>query len=239
MKTLAKLAIVIVMVSIAFTSCKKSKKTSPVGALGPNFPYVLNTIVTPAILDSLENHGLEINGGLTPALVNGIYLFSPNEVSYDSSDGYYAGQIIDDYKYQFSEQNNDAFTINMKYKDITAVGTNTGSANGATIISGNGNSFTVYAQAQDTTQGVYSVIIQVISGQLASGGIKNMQLAYYEKSKGSDPNNLVVPVGTIRIFKDEDGFSQTQSTFSVDPNKVQNIYGNYLKSNLAAARQSK
>jgi len=236
MKALAKLAFAIVLISIALASCKKESKknTTQVGALGANYPNVLNTIVTPAILDTLKKHGLTVHDGLTPGIVNGIYLFSPDECLYDNSGDYYVGETIDDYEYKFANQNNTAYTINVKYDDITA-GDNIGSDSLATYISGTGNSFTIFAEIQGVLGGVSYTSLEIYSGVYSSSGILAFQNALFLKSKVGDiDNSVVAPVGTIRIFADQDGLSEKQGTFGVNKSRTPGIGASRLKLALSA-----
>jgi len=207
----------ILMISIAFLSCKKDKK-SPVGLLGPNFANVINSIVTPAILDSLKKGGLPINPGLTPANIDGIYLLSPDYCIYDNTNTY-VGSTFSDELEKFSNQNTEAYSVAYAYNQ--GDGSEVGVDNRATYISGTGNLFTVYAQALDTLDGVPSVDLRVMSGELTTGGIKNLYQGVYIVSKGNDPNGDVAPIGTTRVVKDGDGFSQTEATFSISPVKIQ------------------
>lgn len=201
-------------------------------ALGTNFPIIINTILTPAILDTLEKHGTTINAGLTPPTINGIFLLSLDYVLFDNSGSNLAGKVEQDIKFEFSNQNSAAFTIQESYKTVNGSLNETGSSGPATYISGSGNRFTIYAQNNgiDVTSGIHFTTLDVISGGVGSNGITNLQWAYLLVSKGSDPNNVLEPVGSLRIVEDQDGLSATQSTFSVDPQKIQAIVsrpGNY------------
>ncbi|MES2111125.1 MAG: hypothetical protein V4577_20390, partial [Bacteroidota bacterium] len=175
-------------------------------------------IITPAIIDSLKKDGLKINDGLTPPAVEGNYFFSPDYCTYDNSGG--GITIYADLTFSLTNQNKSASTISLKYK--TPDSEETGSDFTADYISGSNNFFTVFAQANDTTHNIPSVLLEIISGEFTSSGIKNMQFAFYSKSKGPDPDNLLVPVGTTRIFEDEDGFSETRATFSTLKKVIQN-----------------
>ena len=217
MKTKLKSLIAMAIIGCTFTACNKDKKSTPVGPLGANYPEILNTIITPAILDSLESHGTIINAGLTPATVNGIYLISPLYCQYDNSGDGYMGRTIDNYEYKYSNQNNTNFSIDLNYSDKTGGGNDVGSDSTATYISGSNNLFTTYAQTTGIDTGIPYTSLQVISGQVTTGGINNFQLSFYLVSKGSDPTNVLASVGTIRIFKDDDGISPTQATFSSLP----------------------
>lgn len=236
MKTLIKTTLLIIITAIAFTSCKKSQKTAPVGALGPNYPYLLNTIITPAILDTLEKHGVIVHAGLSPATVNGIYLVHPNVCTFDDSGYGEAGNTFDDVEFQFTAQNNSNFSISENYKDVGG-GNEFGSDNSATFISGTGNLFTVFAQEVGSSDNISFKSIYVISGQFdGSAGIVNLQWSFYMESKGDDPANTLVPVHTTRVFVDGDNISQPQSTFSIDPSKIQSIIGGNIKRCLSAPK---
>ena len=56
---------------LAFASCKKSATVTPTGKLGASYPEALNAIVTPAMIDTLRSHGMAINDGTTPPVING------------------------------------------------------------------------------------------------------------------------------------------------------------------------
>jgi hypothetical protein len=213
MKTLNKILVLIAIISIAFTACKK-KSSSPVGALGANYPYALNNIITPAIIDTFQSHGMAINAGLTPPSANGIYLLSPDYCIFDNSGYNQKGTIFADQAFKFANQNNATSTIDLAYKANGSTGVEVGNGSGLIYITGAGNVFTIYAQSHDTTNNVTSVLVQLISGQIGTGGIVNMQYAFYVESKGNDPTNIVVPLHTTRIFQDKDNLSATQSTFS-------------------------
>jgi hypothetical protein len=229
MKTLIKLLYLVIIPAAFFASCgKKNEKTSTVGALGANYPNGLNSFMTPAILDTLKSHGMAIHAGLTPPSANGIYLFSPDSCTFDNSGENAAGTLFDAYLFQFSNQNSTAGTIDFAYTDSDNPGSEVGFGYNATYISGTSGSFTIYAQVKDTLstgdETVITLADEVVSGTIVQGGIQNMQLGLYSAQKSGDPNNEAVPVGTTRVFLDEDGFSQTESTFSIQPGKIQALH---------------
>jgi hypothetical protein len=217
------LPLLVLMCAMVGISCKKRSPVKPVvNPLGPNYPSALNAIVTPAIIASVESHGTIIYDGLTPPLINGIYLLSPDSCIFDDSGYNYAGTLFDDYKFQFSSQDNTASTVTFAFKDIK-VGTDAGSNSTATYISGTASSFTVFSENSAVSNGVSNVQLSIISGVLQNGYIQNLQWASYLVSKGNDPNNVLEPVGSIRIFVDEDGESGTQQSFSLPPTTIQSI----------------
>ncbi len=190
-------------------------------ALGVNFPTVINTVLTPGILDTLKSHGSVINDGLTPPSLNGIYLVDPNYCTFDNSGDNRAYSLFDSYKYQFYNQNNATYAIQVNYKDIN--GGDAGSDVSSTYISGSGTLFTIYAQTTGIEDGINYTSLQIISGQIGALGVTNFQLSDYLVSKGDDSSGVLEPVGSTRIFTDEDGLSDTQTTFSIKAKQVQTV----------------
>lgn len=207
-------------------SCKKNSPVKPnAGPLGSNYPAALNAIVTPAMIATLESAGANIYDGLTPPVINGIYLFSPNYCTFDNSGYNLGGQLFSDFKFQFSNQDNNTSTVTVNFKDIDNPNyVWSDAASTATYISGNSGSFTVFSENTGVEQGVSTVTLSIVSGILLSDGdIQNLQWTQYWVSKGADPNNVVVPVGTTRIFEDWDGLSSLQATFSLPTSTIQSI----------------
>jgi len=222
MKLVFKLLPLITIVVISAASCKKNKKQAPVGPLGANYPYSLNSIVTPAIIDTLQEHGMAIHDGLNPATINGIYLVSKNDCTFDDSGYNEVGDNFTDVEFQFTGQDNSKNTISEDYKSVG--GDEEGSDANATFISGKGNLFTVFAQEKGSSQGISITALYVISGTFDPNvGIKGLQWAYYLQDKGADPNNVLVPVHTTRVFHDLDGESDILNTFALDPKRVNAI----------------
>jgi len=232
MKTLLTYSIAIILISFTFSSCKIDK-VAPGDALGPNFPSIINTVITPTLLDTLTKNGVVINSGLTPPTVNGIYLLSPNYCIFDNSGNNRAGQTFYSYKYQFSNQNNASFAISIAYSDAIGGGTDLGLNANNTYISGSGNLFTVFTKITATDEGITYTELKIISGEIEEGGINNLQVSDYWENIVNDPTHLLVPAGTNRIFKDQDGVSETQSTFSVTGKQVPGIGESRLKSILS------
>ncbi|WP_040626542.1 hypothetical protein [Mucilaginibacter paludis] len=238
MKKLQKLPLLLTLFSLIMTACKKDKKddSTTTGPLGPNYPQVINTIVTPAIIDTLKKQGMVINDGLTPPNINGIFLFSPAYCTFDNSGGNGKGYTFDDYKLQFKDQNTNQYTVNLKYKDVSN-GQDNASDGTATYISGQNNLFTVFAQAKGTASGINYVALDVISGQAQGTALKNLVWSHYLVSKDGDASNiLLVRAGTTRIFTDRDGSSDAQATFDFLPKQIQNAVTKTLAGSISAAK---
>lgn len=207
------LLFLLIIPSLIIVSCKKdsNKKNNP---LGDSFPTALNKIITPAIVADLKSHGLVINGGLTPPVINGIYYLSPDSCIYDNSGIDATGEIFNPYKLRFSNQNNGASSIAFDYKSA-ADEEDFGSDANATFITGTNNAFTVFTQTTGQESGISHTDLIVVSGSIQNGGIHNLQLSTYLVSKSTDTQNYLEPVGSTRIFTDMDGISETLNTFSI------------------------
>jgi len=207
-------SIVFLLLFTIFQSCKKSTGSSTTNTTG--FSDSINKIVSPEIIDSLKAWGMTINAGQQPPTINGIYFDSPNYCTYDNSSSQRAGTTFDDYKYKFYGQDNSNLTIKINFKDVGNPGTDSASGEGA-FLAGNGNSFSAFIDTKGVESGINYDEISIFSGQVTTVGIANWQYAFYFKSKGDDPNNLLVNVGDCRIFDvgGTGGVADKTSTYSV------------------------
>jgi len=244
MKKLNLFFIAAAVVVLAASSCGKGEKVAPKTdpKLGSNYPEVLNTIVTPAMIDTLKSHGLVINSGTTPPTVNGVFLQAPNVCIYDNVSPN-AGRIFTNYEYQFLNQDNSKYTLTVNYSNAIVGAGDSGTDGAATYIAGNGNLFTVFAEVTGTLNGVTYKELQVLTGEVQPAGLKNFQWAFLMVSKSEDPGDKkVAKVGTIRIFDDQDKFSEKQGTFttsSIGQNLVQNANRSANKLIMAASSGQK
>ncbi len=224
MKSLLKISSLLLLIPLLFVACKKENNDeTPTGPLGAKYPQVINNVITPEILESLKKNGMTINSGTTPPTINGVFLFSPAYCSFDDSGNNLKGSYFNDYKIQFKNQNTNDYTVSMEYKDVSD-GTDSGGDNNATYISGENNLFTVFSQVKGKSGNVNYVALDVISGEAAAGSMKNLIWSHYLVSKEGDVSDVfLVPVGTTRIFKDENGLSNGQTTFSMLPKNLQSI----------------
>lgn len=236
MKNIQKLAVLLLLCPLVMAACKKNKSDdTPAGPLGPNYPQALNNIVTPAIIDSLKKDGMVINAGLTPPAINGIFLFSPTYCIFDNSGDNRKGDYFDTYKLQFQNQNTTQYTVSFSYKDVNS-NLNSAADNNATYISGQNNLFTVFAQSKGVERNINYTSLDVVSGQAQNGSMKNMVWSHYMVSKEGDAGNtILVRVGSTRIFNDQDGTSDSQTTFDAMPVKVQ---GTVLKALSISAKSA-
>jgi hypothetical protein len=203
MKMTTKTLVLCCSALLFFQACKKSKKEDD-----PGFSQQIQNIVPDSLIAKFRAAGIEINSGKTPPVINGIYLANPMNTVYDNSGT--AGSTISDYKYKFYNQSNDNLTVQLDYKAMNYSDAATGAG---AYLSGTDNKFTAFVQSQGTSNGISYTVLSIFSGEVSSQGLANFKHAVYVKDKSADPNNLLSPVGTLRIFKDGNNLAEATSTF--------------------------
>ena len=193
-------------------ACSKKAQVDPAKGLSAQ----IQRIVPQSILDTLQKKGMVINQGTTPPKIEGIFLVSPNILvsPYGPKDTYKPGDEFAETKYKFYEQSADNQSVKFDYKYLLTAGSGTGVGS---YVSGNGNFFTLFSE---TTGKQGSLVtyksIDVISGEITSTGIKNIQTAFIIKSKtGDDSNVAIIAVGLGRILKDGDGVAEKVNSYRI------------------------
>lgn len=187
----------ICVISMTFTSCKKDKDNNPVIDTTV-FPTPISNLVPQSMIDSLRAAGTNVYAGTTPPIVNGIYLMQPDSCVYDNSPGNFTGTLFSDYKFRFSNQDNNLFTILVDQKAIPS-GT-LSAAPVSTYISGNGNQFSIFLLRTSTPGGLTVQQFNILSGTLTSDGIQGFQNTLYVRFNDGGPANGYPATGTIRRF---------------------------------------
>lgn len=183
---------------IFLSSCKKD------GGENDKIVEEIQNILPKEYIDSLTAHGLTLHEGKTPPVINGIYNFEPIN-DYDNSNVFYPGATALDAKIKIENQaGTDADVYIKGWVDLNIPDTSS-----AQIIAGNGNDFTVYAQAHGGSP-VYTYDY-VLTGTYAADGIKNMKFAFVMIDNGG--NSSAATTGTIRIFHDDDQNASTTTVF--------------------------
>ena len=125
---------------VIFASCKKSSTSTPLKI--DTLPTPISNIVSQSMIDSLKAAGATVYEGTTPPTLNGIFLMHPDSCIYDNSPGQFKDQLFDDYKFDFTDQNNTLFTISVAQKDMASGKLSAPPV--LTYISGSGNNFSVF-----------------------------------------------------------------------------------------------
>jgi hypothetical protein len=201
MKPIVQIIIAVLAIVFFLPACRKSATPTPASTLSP--------AITQAQKDTLQKYGTVFNTGPTPPLVSGTFFLDPGVFLYDNSGLHLVGLTGDSYAYKFSSQNNSKLTVSVAFRNVSTLETDeTGADSTASYISGSGQLFSIYARITGSVSGVNYGALQVISGEVTSAGIADMQVTSEILSKDGDAGNeLLYPVGTINIVYDGDKLS--------------------------------
>ena len=165
----------------------------------------IDQVIPPDIRETVEEH-ITIYDGVNPPNVEGEYIISPMELTYDSEYNYSVGHVFSDTYIKLHNQNTHNNTIDYQEKQMN----NEQIGDGA-FISGEGNNFSIYFNTfgigHEEEYDINYKTALVISGTITSDGIKNLEYAFVMTEKSSDPRPYYIPVGAFRSFKDGNGFS--------------------------------
>ena len=171
----------------------------------------LENVIPDEIVDLLDDY-IPIYDGINPPVIEGQYVMSPMTLVY-STRGYSPGDTFADTYVMFYNQDTQNNTLDYKEAQKSlgeAVGT-------GAFISGEGNNFSVFFNTEGVSYYDYDIYTKeavILSGIKTPTGIQNMYYAFVMLEKSDDPDSHIVPVGTYRVFKDGDNFSNTTSYFS-------------------------
>lgn len=166
----------------------------------------LRSYYSDAFVDAMVSLGFNLNLGDVPPDIQGVFDISPfilqeSTISKDSS---LIGNQYNDYVLQFSNQDNDLLTIDLKglQGSLTDVG------NGSFIV-GSDNTFAVYTKTTTTdSDGTYPRETAIaISGTLTPNGIEDLQFYGAMLDDHGDPEDRLIENNTGRLFVDGDGLS--------------------------------
>ena len=197
-------------------ACHKDNGGGTQSSVGNPVDSIRNHI-TQTMLDSLKKFGMHIYDGKTPPIVAGIYHLDRDSCVFDNvpktdTPLYEQGRIIDSYKYRFSKQDNATQTIRFDRKDDNGLDA---ASNSLGYITGSDNNFTIFSFESVTGGPSPHTEVKIISGQVSPAGIANFQSGLYLLTT-QDPSHSV-PVGTIRVFVDEDGVADATTVYSIKP----------------------
>ena len=174
----------------------------------------IEQVIPKEILETMEPY-ITIYEGDSPPVVEGVYVISPNVISYDSTNGFDAGDLFADHYLKFSNQDILKNTLDFEGKEVVDGRTISYEGGPGAFISGTGDNFTVFFDVSGTAYfDEYNVDYTealVISGTLTSTGIKNAEYSFVLTWKGDDPKPYAIKKGDFRVFKDSDGLASKAS----------------------------
>lgn len=167
-------------------------------------PDEVNGFLSIDFIEMLEHKGLEINRGLEPPNVEGIYYV-------DSWANYETGTKYLNYTYRFDKQSKD-LTI-----EVESASDQSNAIASAAFISGEGNNFSIYSEGNHTIDDmgreIYIKTADIYSGTITSDGIINFKSGFIIIEKENDINNNFLAVGDLRIIHETDDFADKVNSF--------------------------
>ena len=164
----------------------------------------MEEVLPEIIRDKFRDH-MPIYSGTNPPNIEGSYLVAPYTVVYCEDGNWEPGKVIESYKIKFFNQSSSDNTIDMIKYNTEDV--NDYSKGKGVFISGDGNNFTAYFDADGYSSGIFTRKSIVISGTKTAEGIKDLNYGFVMVEKGNDPNKKLMKTGVYRAFKDGDGLS--------------------------------
>lgn len=159
-------------------------------------PSDVKKLISTELITEMEKAGFAFHLGNNPPNIEGYYRLDPKN-SYDNSGRFKPGDMADVTYFEFKNQVNR--NLDVYVRDFAGKGSIDSSK--ASIIRGEGNFFTLIAQAYGQYKGAKYKYNYVISGEKTPKGIKNAQLSFVMIE--SEVIEEVAKAGTIRIFTDD------------------------------------
>jgi len=198
MKRVLKFGILFLATAVVLAGCKKEDKGDKDGLTKD-----VRNIIPDDILEKFKELGIDINGGLKPPNIEGVYFVTPLILKKSNfNDSYSVGSKFSDMTITFSKQDNSKLTVVTDYVQGNQKGNGLGS-----FITGSGNKFSIYTEIAGTLSGNPFTNVEIYSGEITADGIKDFHWALLVTVEG---------IGTIkrgegRLFYDSDGISPKQS----------------------------
>jgi hypothetical protein len=160
-------------------------------------------VIPDIIRDEIEKY-MPIYRGIDPPTINGQYLSNTIKLvgsslrndaigSTNWTSMYIAFKAGENGKLAFRSKENNISQAESEDVTVQVVGTS--------------NEFTAYFVAKGVSSDIETTQTTVISGKLTGDGITNYHYAFVMLEKGPDPDNVLVPVNTYRIFEESDGLT--------------------------------
>lgn len=203
MRTLRFKLCILVALTAAFAGSCQKENDSKVEKNG--LTKEINDIVPEALLDTMKNIGLPIYIGENPPNIENSFLVSPlillkSNIPTD----YSPGHRIEDFYIKFYKQDNNNLSVSINTKQAYETGIGIGA-----FIVGDNNNFSVFAKSKLLhTDGDSASVVNVYSGKIVDGGIKDYYYAIFMIDNYGNPHDRWIGNGAGRIFYDGDGFSE-------------------------------
>ncbi|MBX2967008.1 MAG: hypothetical protein KF845_12755 [Cyclobacteriaceae bacterium] len=167
----------------------------------------IQDIIPQQYQDTLKKYGLVINEGIKPPNVEGVYSAKPLLLEKSNRPGDAPGMSFLAAKVQFSEQNNDDFSIKLEGRNFL----NTIDKSIKTAVSGDGSLFTVYGTVKSESGSNHAIFAILMSGEMDGSNIKNLKYGLINVDN-SNGGAVFIKEGEARIIYDSDKVSEQISS---------------------------
>lgn len=191
----------ILVLSLLFVGCSKDDDGQS-DEFDGSIQAVTN-FVGSDLLNVMLDLGLEINLGNNPPAIDGQFLLSPNILENSNIDSDLIGSIFPDHLMKFYDQRG----LELLY---SAVGGNQSDQGVGSLISGEGNKFSIYLTTESDILGFKASTMYVLSGKLTQEGFTEFQMAGFMKDNYGNPGGVFIENGKGRIFVDGDALVEKQ-----------------------------
>ncbi|MER3374842.1 MAG: hypothetical protein RIM83_09440 [Allomuricauda sp.] len=166
----------------------------------------LRSYYSDSFVDAMLALGFNLSLGNTPPNIEGEFEVSPFILQKSSvvKDSNLIGNQYSTYTLEFSNQDNDLLTVDLKGSQGSLMDVGDGS-----FVVGSNNAFAVYTKTTTTdNDGTYPRETAIaISGTLTPNGIENLQFYGAMLDDNGDPDDRLIENNTGRLFIDGDGLS--------------------------------
>ncbi|HET8886862.1 MAG TPA: hypothetical protein VFM70_10975 [Salinimicrobium sp.] len=191
-----KLILAFVLVILTVVSCSKDEDSG-------SFNGSRNAIedyVTSDLLETMENMGLHVNPGDNPPMVQGSYRIEPCKLIATSVPSDNEGSVFNPVTFELTNLNLDDLSLTYAGSGGMQVDSGTGA-----LISGEGDSVSIFLKLESEISGYSSETIFVLSGNYTEVGFLNFQMAVFMLDNNGNPGGVFIEDGQGRIFIDDNG----------------------------------
>lgn len=209
MKKVMSTLLVLAVCATAFVnvSCDKDEQQAaiPVAQQFDGSYQSIEQFVTPQLLQTMQDMGLQIHDGGTPPNLEGTYLMAPSKLQSSNRPGDVADSSFADLYMTFSNQDNSKHTVDFSYDQPSAGESGVGTG---TYVSGDGALFSSFMKQTTTYNGHDAETIMIVSGKITAQGFTEVQQAVFMVNNGGYSG--YIDNGQGRIFYDGDGLVEKQ-----------------------------
>lgn len=189
-----------------FWGCSQDDSSSVPEVLPEGTVQELRSYYSDSFVDAMLALDFNLNLGNTPPNIEGEFEVSPFILQKSTvvKDSNLIGNQYNTYTLEFSNQDNDLLTVDLKGSQGSLMDVGDGS-----FVVGANNAFAVYTKTTTTdSNGTYPRETAIaISGTLTPNGIENLQFYGAMLDDNGDPDDRLIENNTGRLFIDGDGLS--------------------------------